>query len=288
MREIKRGNVMAFGPDTNNDLSLKGSLMRQWPGEKVSPPSPAPDAAAEPEIAGDPNAAIFRLGDKAGDLLRLNFARAVNDGTLSHEKIGVQLVGPLADAARTINEKRKEDQRRQDENLRFIRMIKALNDRLADLEQKMADLATKLRAKYGEGFIGSIAAAHLSEKEIEGARSEEDQLKILAEKFLESDGKGGYKIKEEYKDLDEALYVHHWKEKEIAETIAKKIPQGISLKEDDKNYINNIIENQNWNQQRSLVENAKNDQALNMIKEKSMEKISESRTLSQDLNSLNL
>lgn len=45
MREIKRGNVMAFGPDTNNDLSLKGSLMRQWPGEKVSPPSPAPDAA---------------------------------------------------------------------------------------------------------------------------------------------------------------------------------------------------------------------------------------------------
>lgn len=176
---------MAFGPDTNNDLSLKGSLMRQWPGEKVSPPSPARDAAAEPEVAGDPNAAIFRLGDKGGDLLRLNMARLVSDGTLDPEKVGV-LLGPLADSVRIASEKRKEEQRKQDANLRFMRALQEVHDRLREIEDKLA-------AKYGHNFAEDLARRYLKKEEADqilGIKDEEERRHRIALTIKEKINRG--------------------------------------------------------------------------------------------------
>lgn len=146
----------------------------------------------------------------------------MRDGTLGANQVSVQ-IGPAADTVRATAEKEKEERRKQDENLRFMRMMKALNDRLAELEKEMADLAVKLRAKYGEDFIGGMAAAHLSDEELDRAQSEEDRLKLLAEKFLESDGKGGYKVKEEYKDSDEAQFILKWKNSEKLKGIVAEV-----------------------------------------------------------------
>lgn len=150
----------------------------------------------------------------------------MRDGTLGANQVSVQ-IGPAADTVRATAEKEKEERRKQDENLRFMRMMKALNDRLAELEKEMADLAVKLRAKYGEDFIGGMAAAHLSDEELDRAQSEEDRLKLLAEKFLESDGKGGYKVKEEYKDSDEAQFILKWKNSEKLKGIVAEVENSV-------------------------------------------------------------
>jgi len=206
---------MAFGPGTTTgtDLTRKGSLKAQWPEAGALENLKGLDAETETQPVINADAAVFDLANSDGNLLRHNFAAAVQDGTLGANQVSVQL-GSVADTVRATAEKEKEERRKQDENLRFMRMMKALNDRLAELEKEMADLAVKLRAKYGEDFIGGMAAAHLSEEELGRARSKEDHLKMLAEKFLESDDKGGYKIKEEYKDSDEAQYVHRWQEEQ--------------------------------------------------------------------------
>lgn len=215
---------MAFGPGTTTgtDLTRKGSLKAQWPETAVLENLKGLDADVEARPVINADAAVFDLANSDGNLLRHNFAAAVQDGTLGTNQVSVQL-GSVADTVRATADKEKEERRKQDETLRFMRVMKALNDRLAELEKEMADLAVKLRAKYGEDFIGGMAAAHLSEEELGRARSKEDHLKMLAEKFLESDGKGGYKVKEEYKDSDEAQFVSKWKNSEKLKGIVAEV-----------------------------------------------------------------
>lgn len=215
---------MAFGPGTTTgtDLTRKGSLKAQWPETAVLENLKGLDADVEARPVINADAAVFDLANSDGNLLRHNFAAAVQDGTLGANQVSVQL-GSVADTVRATADKEKEERRKQDETLRFMRVMKALNDRLAELEKEMADLAVKLRAKYGEDFIGGMAAAHLSEEELGRARSKEDHLKMLAEKFLESDGKGGYKVKEEYKDSDEAQFVSKWKNSEKLKGIVAEV-----------------------------------------------------------------
>lgn len=278
---------MAFGPGTTTgtDLTRKGSLKAQWPEADALENLKGLDTEAEAQPVINADAAIFNLASSDGNLLRHNFAAAVRDGTLGVTQVSVQL-GPAADTVRAMAEKEKEERRKQDENLRFMRMMKALNDRLAELEKEMADLAVKLRAKYGEDFIGGMAAAHLSEEELGRAQSEEERLKLLAEKFLESDGKGGYKVKEEYKDSDEAQYVLRWQESEMAVAIANKIPQGDSLTLSEERYVNDFLERSDLNQNRAFASNTENSQALNMAKNNAEEQFLENPTSKVDINSL--
>lgn len=231
---------MAFEPGaTQSELTQKGSLKARWPEAGTLKNLKGLDADAEAQPVINADAAIFNLANSDGDLLRHNFAAALWNGTLGVTQVSVQ-IGSAADTVRATAEKEKEERRKQDENLRFMRMMKALNDRLAELEKEMADLAVKLRAKYGEDFIGGMAAAHLSEEELGRAQSDEERLKFLAGKFLESDGKDGYRIKEEFKDSDEAKYIKHWAEAQEIAPIVEKYGKYSQYTEEDKNDLSSL------------------------------------------------
>jgi len=146
---------MAFGPGTGSqDLSRKGSLTAHWPeADSLKGIEIVPEAVE----TASPDSSVFALGSREGDRLRHNFALAVKDGTL--EKSSVQL-GPAADAARVMAEKQKEDRRKQDENLRFVRMLQDIQDRLRGIEAGLA-------AKYGKNFAEDLAKRYLKKEEAE-------------------------------------------------------------------------------------------------------------------------
>lgn len=144
---------MAFGPGTTTgtDMTQKGSLKAQWPEAAVLENLKGLDVEARPVINAD--AAVFDLANSDGNLLRHNFAAAVQDGTLGTNQVSVQL-GSVADTVRATADKEKEERRKQDENLRFIRTLQDIQDRLRGIEDGLA-------AKYGQNFAEDLAERYL-------------------------------------------------------------------------------------------------------------------------------
>lgn len=150
---------MAFGPGTTTgtDLTRKGSLKAQWPEAGALENLKGLDAEIETQPVINADAAVFDLANSDGNLLRHNFSAAVRDGTLGANQVSVQL-GSVADTVRATAEKEKEERRKQDENLRFIRTLQDIQDRLRGIEDGLA-------AKYGKNFAEDLAERYL-EKDV--------------------------------------------------------------------------------------------------------------------------
>lgn len=160
---------MAFGPGTTTgtDLTQKGSLKAQWPEAAVLENLKGLDADAEARPVIKADAAVFDLANSDGNLLRHNFAAAVQDGTLGTNQVSVQL-GSVADTVRATADKEKEERRKQDENLRFIRTLQDIQDRLRGIEDGLA-------AKYGKYFAEELAKRYLEKEEAERLFKIEDE-----------------------------------------------------------------------------------------------------------------
>jgi len=160
---------MAFGPGTTTgtDLTQKGSLKAQWPEAAVLENLKGLDADAEARLVINADAAVFDLANSDGNLLRHNFAAAVQDGTLGANQVSVQL-GSVADTVRATADKEKEERRKQDENLRFIRTLQDIQDRLRGIEDGLA-------AKYGKNFAEELAKRYLEKEEAERLFKIEDE-----------------------------------------------------------------------------------------------------------------
>jgi hypothetical protein len=160
---------MAFGPGTTTgaDLTRKGSLKAQWPEAGALENLKGLDAETETQPVINADAAVFNLANSDGNLLRHNFAAAVQDGTLGANQVSVQL-GSVADTVRATAEKEKEERRKQDENLRFIRTLQDIQDRLRGIEDGLA-------AKYGRNFAEELAKRYLEKEEAERLLKIEDE-----------------------------------------------------------------------------------------------------------------
>lgn len=160
---------MAFGPGTTTgtDLTQKGSLKAQWPEAGALENLKGLDAETETQSVINADAAVFDLANSDGNLLRHNFSAAVRDGTLGANQVSVQL-GSVADAVRATAEKEKEERRKQDENLRFIRILQDIQDRLRGIEDGLA-------AKYGKNFAEDLARRYLEKEETERLFKIEDE-----------------------------------------------------------------------------------------------------------------
>ena len=159
---------MAFEPGaTQSELTQKGSLKSRWPEAGTLENLKGPDADTEAQPVINADAAIFNLANRDGDLLRHNFAAAVRDGTLGVTQVSVQ-IGSAADTVRATAEKEKEERRKQDENLRFIRALQDIQDRLRGIEDGLA-------AKYGKNFAEELAKRYLEQEEAEQLLKIEDE-----------------------------------------------------------------------------------------------------------------
>lgn len=160
---------MAFGPGTTTgtDLTQKGSLKAQWPEAGALENLKGLDAETETQPVINADAAVFDLANSDGNLLRHNFSAAVRDGTLGANQVSVQL-GSVADTVRAAAEKEKEERRKQDETLRFIRTLQDIQDRLRGIEDGLA-------AKYGKNFAEELAKRYLEKEEAERLLAIEDE-----------------------------------------------------------------------------------------------------------------
>lgn len=194
---------MAFGPGTTTgtDLTQKGSLKAQWPEAAVLENLKGLDADAEARPVIKADAAVFDLANSDGNLLRHNFAAAVQDGTLGTNQVSVQL-GSVADTVRATADKEKEERRKQDENLRFIRMLQDIQDRLRGIEDGLA-------AKYGKNFAEDLARRYLEEEEAErllAIENEEERRHQIALAIKRRVDSGEIHVSE----LDEEPRVEEW------------------------------------------------------------------------------
>ncbi|MCC6598857.1 MAG: hypothetical protein IT559_08710 [Alphaproteobacteria bacterium] len=213
---------MAFGPSVKDmDLSKKGTLRYHWGQDTLfADMEERIDLAAETKEAPVSDSAVYDLADKAGHNLRNEFAMALRSGNLGESQVSVQTCGAESATLHATAEDKKRKQ--SEESMRFARLIHALNERMRVLEKEMADLAVKLRAKYGDDFIGGMAAAHLSEAELAEARTEEDQLKRLTDKLLETGIDGKLKIKAGFENSEDAQWLIRQMEKETIKPIIEE------------------------------------------------------------------
>ena len=103
------------------------------------------------------------------------------------------------------NSPEKKEQRRRKDQDYVLKVLDQMRDRLATLEQLMAERYIILQAKYGQDAIGGMAAEFLGD-EAESLQTEQERLEALAEHFLDENGA----IKPEFAGSDEALFIRDW------------------------------------------------------------------------------
>lgn len=101
---------------------------------------------------------------------------------------------------------KKEERRRKDQDY-IVKVLDQMRERLAVLEQQMAERYIVLQAKYGEDAIGGMAAEFLGDQAAD-LRTEQERMEALAEHFLDPNGE----IKPEFVGMEEAIYVRDWNE----------------------------------------------------------------------------
>ena len=104
---------------------------------------------------------------------------------------------------------RKKEQRAQDAAI-ILTVLEQMRERLADLENQMAKRFEALKNKYLDDVIGGMASTFLDDKELSSLETDEQKLQALADKFLDETGN----IREDYKGLEEAEYMHLWQQAE--------------------------------------------------------------------------
>jgi hypothetical protein len=107
--------------------------------------------------------------------------------------------------AKSTNSKMGNSQKR---DYLFYAMLDDMDERIAELQQQMSELYDDLKVKYGD--IGGMAATFLPPDILATLDGEDDELRALADLFLNDDGS----LKDEYKDCPEAQYVQLWNEAE--------------------------------------------------------------------------
>lgn len=265
---------MAFGPGTTTgkDLTQKGSLKAQWPEAGALENLKGLDAEAEAQPVINADAAIFNLASSDGNLLRHNFAAAVQDGTLGTNQVSVQL-GSVADTVRATAEKEKEERRKQDENLRFIRTLQDIQDRLRGIEDGLA-------AKYGKNFAEELAKRYLEKEEAERLLAIEDeeerkhQIALAIERRIE---KGEIYAPElntpEYKE---------WRDthKEKAKVLESQAEQAIADVKAGKEF------NGDFNTARKANDKAEEDSLAKTFASSAVTTLDASNIIDQDMNDL--
>lgn len=114
-------------------------------------------------------------------------------------------------------EEKKKSQKFYDDMV-FSQLLADMRERLAELDELLAERREKLQAKYGQDFVGGMAATYLSEDELKGLKTDKDKIRALADKFLDKNGE----VKDKYRHLEEAKYVRDWTEAEkIRPTVEK-------------------------------------------------------------------
>lgn len=187
-------------------------------------------------------------------------AYMVRSGALDNEHNSVTvMLGAGQNSPEEVKKKQEEESKRryQDQIL-----LMQLDQRIRALEASMARTAETLKEKYGEDFIGGMAAQHLSEEELKTARTDEERLQALSEKFLNPDGT----IKEEYKGTPEAEYLRDWAERKKGLDLAARVETaGGNMTPELRRDVKDFAGNSNLTQQNAFTQETTNAEAREIV-----------------------
>lgn len=181
-------------------------------------------------LSSDISSLVRDLGYLDGALVAL-FQNARNEKAYRKAQEEVQ-----SEKRRMEAEKEKQKSQSEASDLTvFVQVLDQIEQRIAYLEERMAERYELLKRKYGEDVIGGMAATYLTEDELAGLETDEDRHYALAAKFLDQSGE----IKPEYKHLDDAKYIRDWNESEQLKCVAHKLETGQTLNTEDKAILHN-------------------------------------------------
>lgn len=149
-------------------------------------------------------------------------AASFDAGNMTEEQSLRRVNASMVEKDETGRPRNKNDKNKNTDRLVFRAMLKQLDKQVAAVQQKMNELYEKLQSIYGDDVIGGVAATHLSPDVLDRLKTEEDKMKALVELMLNPDGT----IKDKYKDLFDAQYVHAWQQlQELKMTEPKHHPE---------------------------------------------------------------
>ena len=145
-------------------------------------------------------------------------------------QVNPENVGRITRVSRTAKQSQQAKAKQSSDNIMFIALLDQMRRQLEQLEQQMAAQYKRLQAKYGDDAIDGMAKAFLFDGVYDSLKTDEDKLKALADKFLNSDGT----IKDKYKDLEEAKYVRDWQITQKLKPLVEKYNNHTSFTAEEK------------------------------------------------------
>lgn len=177
------------------------------------------------------------------------FAKSQDEAKLRDGQLTADQVSRMVNIPRSIliaQAERNGRTGRGDNQIFFTLLMNDLQEQLDEIDKRIAQHLESLRGRYGSDVIGGIADTYLSDAERGGLETDEQKMAALAKKFLDKDGR----IKEEYKDLEEAQYVRDWNEARKLRPIVEKYKGRDHLTPDEQREVHDVA------QATSLAENA--------------------------------
>ncbi|MGR9117288.1 MAG: hypothetical protein ACU85E_16140 [Gammaproteobacteria bacterium] len=163
----------------------------------------------------------LRVRDGSDQAKHESFDKTQDEIKLRDDQLTLEQVSRTVNIPRSILIAQAEQKRRAghvDDQIFFIALLNDLQERLAQIEERMAQRLEFLSGRYGSDVVGGMADTFLSDAERAGLETDEEKLAALAKKFLDRDGN----IKEKYKHLEEAQYVRDWNEARKLRPIVEK------------------------------------------------------------------
>lgn len=148
------------------------------------------------------------------------------------------------------NSPQKKEQRRRKDQDYIVKVLNQMQERLAVLEQQMAERYIVLQAKYGEDAVGGMAAEFLGDQAAE-LRTEQERMEALAEHFLDVDGH----IKPEFAGSDEALFIRDWYEANEIRPVLMKFDGRVEFTADEISEITSMADRTNVSAVDAVVRN---------------------------------
>lgn len=133
------------------------------------------------------------------------FEIRLDEGILSREQISRQI--DLTRAPQALKAEHEKESKQRSAQVMFMLLLDQIRERVAELQESMAQRYETLKAKYGERVVDAMIEAFLPDVDAR-AMSEQQKRQALAAKFLDETGK----VKAEYAHLEEARYVRDWQE----------------------------------------------------------------------------
>lgn len=165
--------------------------------------------------------------------------KAQDEASLRNEQLTPEQVSRIVSIPRSIlmaQAERKRKAGRSVDDALFVAMLNDLQNRLDVLDRRLKERYETLRNKYGDDVVHAMASTYLSDDEMSGLETDEQKLRALAEKFLDKDGK----IKEQYKDLEEAKYIRDWNEAQKVEMTLDKYKNKAYLTNEERREITEV------------------------------------------------